>query len=201
MRVHHEEAVASHLGPEPCGGIREGDRTVGRGAHSAAIELRKKFSPGCRRVSDRGRQYGCSERPDGPAWSNTLACVDAPCTGTREPGGSRVQPATPWHHKDTRAHTLHSSEEADEQSRATGGRTGGAKDRGRGQCGPATRAGHRTGKACPRCWIAYEEARGKERRRISPRSSQHADAADGVLRAQARRRTGDRRPDMVDLRG
>jgi hypothetical protein len=24
VRVHHEEGIASHLGPEPCGGIREG---------------------------------------------------------------------------------------------------------------------------------------------------------------------------------
>ena len=31
MRVHHEEGVASHLGPEPCGGIREGDGEASEG--------------------------------------------------------------------------------------------------------------------------------------------------------------------------
>ena len=44
--------------------------------------------------SDRGRQHGrARERdcPDGPAWSQTLACADALCTGT---GRSRVRPMT-----------------------------------------------------------------------------------------------------------
>jgi hypothetical protein len=33
VRVHREEGVASHLGPEPCGGTREGDgeASVGEG--------------------------------------------------------------------------------------------------------------------------------------------------------------------------
>ena len=33
MRVHREEGIASHLGPEPCGGTREGDgeASVGEG--------------------------------------------------------------------------------------------------------------------------------------------------------------------------
>ena len=95
MRVHREEGVASDLGAEPCGGTREGDVEASAGeGHRPAIEPRKKFSPGCRRVSDRGRQYGRErqrERPDGPAWSKTLACADAPSTGT---GRSHVRPAT-----------------------------------------------------------------------------------------------------------
>src|SRR5207237_6048748 len=59
-----------------------------------AIERRKKWAPGCRRVSDRGRQHGRArerECPDGPAWSETLACADALCSGT---GRSRVRPMT-----------------------------------------------------------------------------------------------------------
>src|SRR6516165_6651647 len=66
----------------------------GRGARRPAIEPRKKSSSGCRRVSDRGRQHGrARERacPDGPAWSETLACADALCAGT---GRSRVWPMT-----------------------------------------------------------------------------------------------------------
>src|SRR6516164_10779329 len=66
----------------------------GRGARRPAIEPRKKSSSGCRRVSDRGRQHGRArerECPDGPAWSETLACADALCAGT---GRSRVRPMT-----------------------------------------------------------------------------------------------------------
>ena len=49
------------------------------------MEPRKNFSPGCRRCSESGRQNGevreC-EHPDDPAWSKTLACMEAPCAGT-----------------------------------------------------------------------------------------------------------------------
>src|SRR6516164_6163473 len=66
----------------------------GRGARRPAIEPRKKSSSGCRRVSDRGRQHArAREREclDGPAWSETLACAEAPSLGT---GRSRVRPMT-----------------------------------------------------------------------------------------------------------
>jgi hypothetical protein len=57
---------------------------------------RKKFCPGCRRGSDRGRQHGRArerECPDSPAWSETLACADALCTGTGLPTGHPLWPA------------------------------------------------------------------------------------------------------------
>jgi hypothetical protein len=60
-------------------------RSVDRGACRPAIEPRKNFSPGCRRCSESGRQNGevreC-EHPVDPAWSKTLACMEAPCAGT-----------------------------------------------------------------------------------------------------------------------
>src|ERR1019366_2604327 len=59
----------------------------------AAALMREAFAesgPGCR---SHGRQHGRArycERPPNPAWSKTLACVEALCTGT---GRSRVWPA------------------------------------------------------------------------------------------------------------
>src|ERR1019366_4959349 len=57
------------------------------------MEPRKLESFGCRRCRSHGRQHGRArycERPPNPAWSKTLACVEALCTGT---GRSRVWPA------------------------------------------------------------------------------------------------------------
>ena len=58
------------------------------------MEPRKVTSSGCRRRCSSGRQHGRArerECPDGPAWSETLACADALCSGT---GRSRVRPMT-----------------------------------------------------------------------------------------------------------
>src|ERR1035441_1345187 len=63
-------------------------RSVDRGVHRPAIEPRKSPHPGCRRRSADGRQHGWAryrERPDGPAWSKTLACAEVPCAGTGRP--------------------------------------------------------------------------------------------------------------------
>jgi len=71
---------------------RDCGRSVGRGGHRPAIEPRKKICPGCRRVIQRGRQHRRArerECPEGPARSETLACADAPCTGT---GRSHARP-------------------------------------------------------------------------------------------------------------
>jgi hypothetical protein len=82
VRVHHEEGVASHLGPEPCVITREGeDEASAGGAHRPAIDPRKKSNPGRRRISDRGRQHGRRAI----ASARALACVDAPCAGTGLP--------------------------------------------------------------------------------------------------------------------
>src|SRR3954463_16780067 len=57
------------------------------------MEPRKQDSPGCRRGRNHGRQHGRARHRkclSNPAWSETLACVDALCAGT---GRSRVWPA------------------------------------------------------------------------------------------------------------
>jgi hypothetical protein len=44
VRVHHEEGVASHLGPEPCGGIREGDGEASAGESTGQPLSRERSS-------------------------------------------------------------------------------------------------------------------------------------------------------------
>ena len=58
---------------------------IHRGAYRPAIEPRNRYQSGCRRCSLDGRQNRRArycERPSDPAWSETLACTDAPCAGT-----------------------------------------------------------------------------------------------------------------------
>ena len=185
MQVRYDEGVAIRIGPEPCVGTREG-----AGEASAGERIGQPLSRESRlfRVPTRfirGRQHGRvrhRERPSDPAWSETLACADAPCAGT---GRSRVWPAAArrWSASgrrgavadDARTREVrlrHSSDEAGEQSRATGRGAGGAKGGDQGEREPATaRAGRRTGKACHRRWTAYGKPQGNGRRRGSPRSS------------------------------
>ena len=94
MQVSYSEGVAIHTGPESCDCIREdvGEALTGEriGQPSSRENLNQS---GCRRVHFHGRQHGRAryrERSPGPAWSKTLACAEALCTGT---GRSRVWPA------------------------------------------------------------------------------------------------------------
>jgi len=71
VKVRHDEGVANPIRPEPCDAIREGCRSVGRGAHRPAIEPRKLESIGptwseTRKAQGRARQR---ELPSSPAWS------------------------------------------------------------------------------------------------------------------------------------
>ena len=92
MQVHCDEGVANHIGPEPCVCQSRGwPRSVGRGLYRPAIEPRKLRSE-CRRRLTSGRQHDHvrqREHAIDSAWSETLACTDAPCTGT---GISRDRP-------------------------------------------------------------------------------------------------------------
>ena len=85
MEVHYDEGIASHIGPESCAGVREGAGEALTGEHTGQPLSRESSFSGCRLGQKRGRQYdGARQRecPGGPARSKTLACMDAPCTGT-----------------------------------------------------------------------------------------------------------------------
>src|SRR3954469_7057063 len=114
------------------------------------IEPRKQDSSGCRRGQNHGRRNGRArhrERSPNPAWSETLACVDALCAGI---GRSRVWPAEEYcwsasgrrgvEADDARPREVllrHSSDKASKQSRAAGGGAGGAKGGDREEREPA----------------------------------------------------------------
>src|SRR5215813_5012725 len=91
-----------------------------------------------------------SRGPDGPTWSQTLACVDAPCAGTgrshdrpfgrsrRSASGRRGAVADDARSREVRL--CHSSWEADEQSDYGRSGAGGAKGGGQGEREPAKHA-------------------------------------------------------------
>ena len=91
MKVHCDEGVAIHIGPEPCAVVRKSNSEASVGeCIGQLLSLENYIHLGRRRVTHRGRQHvRRAERLDGPAWSKTLACADAPCTGT---GRSQLWP-------------------------------------------------------------------------------------------------------------
>ena len=94
MKVRYGEGLATRTGPEPCVGIREGVGEASVGEHTGQpLSRESKIVLGADVVVFHGRQHGRvrhRERPTGPAWSETLACVDALCAGI---GRSQVWPA------------------------------------------------------------------------------------------------------------
>src|SRR5262245_45693394 len=99
-----------------------------------------------------------SRGPDGPAWSQTLACADAPCAGTgrshdrafgtrRRSASGRRGPVP--HEARSREVTLRQTSAAAEEQRGLDRcGAGGAKGGGRGECeptkhGPGTEPGNR----------------------------------------------------------
>jgi hypothetical protein len=92
VQVPRDEGVAIRIGPEPCAGAREGVGEASVGECIGQPLSRERGYPGCRHGGFRGRQYGRArhrERSDDPAWSETLACADAPCAGA---GRSHARP-------------------------------------------------------------------------------------------------------------
>ena len=86
MQVHFDEGVAIHIGPEPCAGVREDVGEASAGEHIGQPSSREiVVIPGADAVHlSEGKMDGRAkrERPTNPAWSKTLACMDAPCAGT-----------------------------------------------------------------------------------------------------------------------
>ena len=92
MEVHCDEGVAIHIGPEPCVHARENMVEASVGERIGQPLSRERHIPDADAVdSAEGNTDGARhcECPDGPAWSETLACAEAPCTGT---GISHVWP-------------------------------------------------------------------------------------------------------------
>jgi hypothetical protein len=94
VQVPYGEGVAIHIGPEPCADVRKGaGEASARECTGQPLNRERPIIPGADTVPNvEGHTHGCAicERPDDPAWSQTLACADASCTGT---GRSHGRPA------------------------------------------------------------------------------------------------------------
>jgi hypothetical protein len=88
VQVHHDEGVANRIDPESCAAAREGISEALTGERTGQpLSRESTLFPDADVVPlTEGARH--RERPDGPAWSQTLACADAPCAGT----GRRVTP-------------------------------------------------------------------------------------------------------------
>ena len=88
MQVHYDEGVAIHIGPEPCAGVREGVGEASAGERAGQpLSRESEIIPGADAVLiAEGNTDGrvMRERPDGPAWSETLACARRSLRGNRE---------------------------------------------------------------------------------------------------------------------
>ena len=95
MQVHYDEGLANRIGPEPCAGIREdvGEASVGeRAGQPLSRESPISRVPTALMFRKAIRLSALCECSADPAWSETLACTDAPCTGT---GRSLDRPSAP----------------------------------------------------------------------------------------------------------
>src|SRR5215472_16476442 len=87
MKEPDAEGVATHGGPESCGGAREGVGEALTGDVQARLLSREKeTTPGCRRCQLGGRPHPraalCASRPGTPRGQRTRACTEAPCART-----------------------------------------------------------------------------------------------------------------------
>jgi hypothetical protein len=93
VQVRCTEGLANHSDPESCAGIREGVSEALTGERAGQPLSRERLSS---RMPTRFETWkairtgALMRAPGRPAWSETLACADASCTGT---GRSWVWPA------------------------------------------------------------------------------------------------------------
>jgi hypothetical protein len=89
VKVHYDEGLAIHIGPESCAGSREAVSEVLTGEYAGQPLSRERLDiSGADALQLCGRQYERSRHrkwPFDPARSKTLACIDASCTGTGRP--------------------------------------------------------------------------------------------------------------------
>ena len=68
MKVHYDEGIANHIGPEPCAVVRKGGSEASAGeCIGRPLSLENYIHLGRRRVVHRGRQY--VRRANASAWT------------------------------------------------------------------------------------------------------------------------------------
>ncbi len=186
MKVHHDEGVAIHIGPESCAVGREAAREALTGERvgqplnheidasrvptfvlcaEGNMSRRDSASAGSTRRGLRPGMHGRSLR--GNRGASGLARV-----GYHGWSASGRRGAEAGDERSRGARSCHSSYEPCEQSREYRWRRKGSQGQEpREMRISKARAGHRTGKVCPMRWTAYGKPLGKGRRRSAPRSS------------------------------
>jgi hypothetical protein len=99
VKVHHDKGLATHIGPEPCAGLREdvGEASVGeRAGQPLSRESRISRVPTALTFRKATRMSALCECSVDPAWSETLACTEAPCTGTGRSLNWPPNPSSGW---------------------------------------------------------------------------------------------------------
>ncbi len=85
VRVHYDEGVANHIGPEPCGFVRKGKGEASVGDRIGLPLGRESYSPREPKACEarKATRTGALMRaPVHSARSETQACMDAPCAAT-----------------------------------------------------------------------------------------------------------------------
>lgn len=85
MQVPYDEGVATHIDPEPCAVAREGGGEASAGECTGQPLSPEKIlsrTPTSLRRRKAILREALERAPAGPAWSETLAYVDALCPGT-----------------------------------------------------------------------------------------------------------------------
>ena len=94
MQVPDDEGIAIHIGPEPCADVRKDAGEASAGEFTGQpLSRERPIIPGADTVPNvegHTHRRAIRKRLGDPAWSQTLACAEAPCTGT---GRSHGRPA------------------------------------------------------------------------------------------------------------
>jgi len=93
VQVHYDEGVASHIGPEPCAGIREDVCEASAGEHAGQPLSRERMMSRAPTLSTERKATRTGARTRAPFWSGVVAdpgMYGSSMYGNREISGSAM---------------------------------------------------------------------------------------------------------------
>jgi hypothetical protein len=99
VQIHYDKGLATHIGPKPCAGLREdaGEASAGeRVGQPLSRESPISRVPTALTFRKAIRMSALGECSADPAWSETLACAHAPCSGTGRSLDWPPNPSSGW---------------------------------------------------------------------------------------------------------